>query len=146
MLNIFSCTFCHLYVFFGENLFRSSTHFYFFISTYMSCLYILEINPLSVASLVNIFSHSVGCLFICDFLCYAKPFEFNYVPFVYFCFIFITIGSGPEKRYWCSLYQRVFCLCFLLSLIVSSYIWVFNPLSLFLCIGLEKVLISLLYM
>ena len=28
----------------------------------MSCLFILEINPLSVASFANIFSHSVGCL------------------------------------------------------------------------------------
>ena len=30
----------------------------------MSCLYILEINPLLVASFANIFSHSVGCLFV----------------------------------------------------------------------------------
>ena len=30
----------------------------------MSCLYILEINPLSVTLFANIFSHSVGCLFI----------------------------------------------------------------------------------
>ena len=30
----------------------------------MSCLYILEINPLSVASFANIFFHSVGFLFI----------------------------------------------------------------------------------
>ena len=30
----------------------------------MSCLYILEIKPLLVASFANIFSHSVGCLFI----------------------------------------------------------------------------------
>jgi len=29
----------------------------------MSCLYILEINPLSVASFANIFFHSEGCLF-----------------------------------------------------------------------------------
>ena len=29
----------------------------------MSCLYILEINPLSVDSFANIFSHSEGCLF-----------------------------------------------------------------------------------
>ena len=29
----------------------------------MSCLYTLEIRPLSVASLVKIFCHSVGCLF-----------------------------------------------------------------------------------
>ena len=30
----------------------------------MICLYILEINPLSVVSFANIFSHSEGCLFI----------------------------------------------------------------------------------
>ena len=29
----------------------------------MSCLYILEINPLSVVSFATIFSHSEGCLF-----------------------------------------------------------------------------------
>ena len=30
----------------------------------MSCLYILEINPLSVASIAIIFSHSESCLLI----------------------------------------------------------------------------------
>ena len=30
----------------------------------MSCLYICEINPLSVALFANIFSHSEGCLFV----------------------------------------------------------------------------------
>ena len=30
----------------------------------MSCLYILESNPLSVALLANIFLHSEGCLFV----------------------------------------------------------------------------------
>ena len=30
----------------------------------MNCLYILEINPLSVTLFINIFSYSVGCLFI----------------------------------------------------------------------------------
>ena len=30
----------------------------------MSCLYMLDINPLSVMSFANIFSHSVDCLFI----------------------------------------------------------------------------------
>ena len=38
--------------------------FVFLLLSYMGCLYILEINPLSVASFANIFSHSVGCLFI----------------------------------------------------------------------------------
>ena len=30
----------------------------------IGCLYILKINPLSIASFPKIFSHSVGCLFV----------------------------------------------------------------------------------
>ena len=37
----------------------------------MSCLSILEINPLSVASFANIFSHSVGCLFVLFMVSFA---------------------------------------------------------------------------
>ena len=45
--------------------------FAFWILNCKSCLYILKINSLSVISVANIFSCSVGCLFIYDFLCYA---------------------------------------------------------------------------
>ena len=45
-------------------LFRSSAHFlifFFFLSlSCMSCLYILEIKPFSVASFAAIFSQSIG--------------------------------------------------------------------------------------
>ena len=49
-------------------LFRSSAHFFiglyvFLVLSCMSCLYILEINPLSVSSYPIIFSHVEGCLF-----------------------------------------------------------------------------------
>jgi len=49
-------------------LFRSFSHFFiglfaFLILNCISCLYILEINSLSVVSLAIIFSHSEGCLF-----------------------------------------------------------------------------------
>ena len=49
-------------------LFSSLAHFLigsfiFLILSYMSCLYIFEINSLSVASFTIIFSHSEGCLF-----------------------------------------------------------------------------------
>ena len=49
-------------------LFRSFPHFLiglfvFLVLTCISCLCILEINPLSVASFAIIFSHSEGCLF-----------------------------------------------------------------------------------
>ena len=37
---------------------------FFFILCCMSCLYILEIDLLFVTSFANIFSHSIGCLFI----------------------------------------------------------------------------------
>ena len=48
-------------------LFRSSSYFLIRLFVFlklscMSCLYILEINPLSVALFENIFSHSMGCL------------------------------------------------------------------------------------
>ena len=36
--------------------------FVFLIMSTVSYLYVLEINPLSVASFENIFSHSEGCL------------------------------------------------------------------------------------
>ena len=37
----------------------------------MSCLYILEINPLSVASFADVFSHSEGCLFVLFMVSFA---------------------------------------------------------------------------
>ena len=37
--------------------------FSFLVLSYMSCLYIFEINSLSIALLAIIFSHSEGCLF-----------------------------------------------------------------------------------
>ena len=76
-------------------LFRSFSHFLiglfvFQVLSSMSCLYILEINPLSVVSFAIIFSHSEGCLFtlLVSFLFCAKAFKFNQVPLVYFYFYF----------------------------------------------------------
>ena len=56
--------------------FRSSAHFWigllvFLILNCISCLYIIEINPLLVASFANIFSHSEGCLFILIMVSFA---------------------------------------------------------------------------
>ena len=85
-------------------LFRSSTHFLillfgFLVLSYMSCLYILEINPLSVVLFAINFSHSKGCLlslFIASFavqrlLSLIKPHLFTFV------FISITLGGGSKR-------------------------------------------------
>ena len=76
-------------------LFRFFSHFliglfHFLILSCMSCLYNLEINPLSVVSFPIIFSHSECCFLhlAYSFLCCEKAFKFNQVPFVYFCFYF----------------------------------------------------------
>ena len=61
-------------------LFRSFVHFSigllaFLLLICISCLYILEIKPLSVASFETIFSLSVSCLL--GFLCCAKVCQFD---------------------------------------------------------------------
>ena len=63
-------------------LFRSPAHFLIWLGVFlllscMSCLYMLEIKPLSVASFANIFSHPVTCLLILFMICFAKACKFN---------------------------------------------------------------------
>ena len=82
-------------------LFRSSAHFWiglfvFVIWSCMWCLYILEINPLSVAPFANIFSHSEGCLFHLFMVSFAvqKLLSFIRSHLFIFCFYF------PCSRRW----------------------------------------------
>ena len=61
-----------------------------------SCLYIFEINSLSVASFVIIFSHSEGCLFILLIVSYIvqKLLILTKSHLFIFAFISITLGGG----------------------------------------------------
>ena len=56
----------------------------------MSCSYILAINPLSVALFANIFSHSVGCLFVSFMVSFAvqKLLSLIRSHLGFFCFYF----------------------------------------------------------
>ena len=77
----------HLYVFFGE-MSRCSAHFWIglFVSLILSCmccLCILEINPLSVDSFANIFSHSEGCLFVLFVVSFALQKLLSFIRSLY---------------------------------------------------------------
>ena len=52
--------------------------FVFLVLSWMSHLYILEINPLTVVSFAIVFSHSKDCFFhlVYSFICCAKAFKF----------------------------------------------------------------------
>ena len=103
----------HLYVFFEEMSFKSSTHFFDWVVCFfiLSCLYILEINPLSVAPFANIFSHSEGCVFILFMVSFAvqKLLSLIRSHLFIFIYIFITLGGGSERS-CCCLCQRMFFL------------------------------------
>ena len=80
-------------------LFRSFSHFLiglfvFLILSYMSCLYILEINPLSVVSFAIIFSHSKGCLFTLIIVSFAVQKLLSLIRSHLFTFVFISITLG----------------------------------------------------
>ena len=90
-------------------LFRSSANFLtglfvFLILNCMSSLYILEINPLSVALFAIIFFHSKSCLFILFIISFAVQKLLSLVRSGLFTFVFISInlGGGSERiLLWC---------------------------------------------
>ena len=81
-------------------LLRSSAHFsvglfvFFLLLSCMSCLYILEIKPLSVSSFTNIFSHSIGCLFFLVMVSFAVQKLVSLIQSHLFSFVFISIALG----------------------------------------------------
>ena len=64
----------------------------------MSCLYILEINCLSVASFTIIFSHSEGCLSILFILSFVVE-NVCFISFHLFIFVFISINLAGRSEF-----------------------------------------------
>ena len=80
-------------------LFRSFSYFligfFFLVLSCMSCLYILEINPLSVVSFAIIFSHSDDYLFTLLIVSFAVQKLLNLIRSHFTsAFISVTLGGG----------------------------------------------------
>ena len=87
-----------LYFFLGE-MSRYFSHFLiglfvFLVLSCMSCLYSLEISPLSVVSFAIIFSHSEVCLFTLLIVSFAVQKLLSLVLYYLFTFVFISINLG----------------------------------------------------
>ena len=80
-------------------LFRSFPHFLiglfvFLVLSYMSYLYILGINPLSVVSFAIIFFHFEGCLFTLLIVSLAVQKLLSLIRSHLFPFVFISVTLG----------------------------------------------------
>ena len=80
-------------------LFRSFSHlliglFFFLVLSCMSCLLILEINPLSAVSFAIMFSRSEGCLFTLLIVSFAMQKLLSLIRSHLFTFLFISVTLG----------------------------------------------------
>ena len=83
-------------------LFGSFSHFLiglfvFLALSCMRCLYILEINPLSVISFPIIFSHSEGCLFTLLIVSFVMQKLLSLIRSHLFTFVFISVTLGGRS-------------------------------------------------
>ena len=120
MLNLFYVSVGQLHVLFRKMSVQVFYSFFnwvvcFLMLSFMSCLYILGINPLLVISLANTFSHPVGGLFILLMLSFTVQKLLSLVrsPFIYlFIFAFFSFAlEDRSKKHGYNLCQRAFYLC-----------------------------------
>ena len=110
MLSIFSCA-CQPSAFpLGKNIYSVLLPIFncvcvcVFILSCISCLYILDINSLSVLSFENIFSHSVGCLFILLMVPFAVQKLLCLIRSHLFTFALVSFVLSDESKkmlLWC---------------------------------------------
>ena len=115
----------------------------FLILSCMSCLFILEINPLLVASFANIFSLSKGCLFVLLAVSFPVQSLSTFIESHLFIlvFIFTTLG-GRWKRTCCNYVKEWSIYNFIVPGLTFRSL---NYLSSFLCVVLGSIFIPFFY-
>ena len=113
----------HLHILFGKMSVPFFCPFFNWVAyplmlSCMSCLYILDINLLSVI-FANIFSHSVGCLFILSMVSFAVQKLLSLIRSHLFIFDFISfaLGDRSKNKNIDMIYIKEFCLCFPLGVL-----------------------------
>ena len=106
-------------------LFSSLAHFLiglfiFLVLSCMSCLYIFEINSLSVASFAIIFSHSEGCLFTLIIVSFVVQRLLSLGSICFFLLLFPLLWEVGHRGSCCDLCQSVLPMFSSRSFIVSG--------------------------
>uniref|UniRef100_A0A8D0MRP3 Uncharacterized protein n=1 Tax=Sus scrofa TaxID=9823 RepID=A0A8D0MRP3_PIG len=121
-------------IFFGEMSIQVFCPFFnwvvdFLLLSSISCLNILEIKPLPVASFETIFSCSISCLFFFFFVSFAVKNLGSLIRSHWFIFAFISVSLGdrPEKTFVRLISENVLPMFSSRSLMVSCLM--FNSLS-----------------
>ena len=134
----------HQYVFFGKKLeLRFSAHIliilFIFILSYMSSLYILDINLLSEILFAEYFLPFNNLLFsLWCFTLICKS-SLLWMGPVYLFLLLLYLPEETDSKNITSIWVKVFCLCFLLGVLWFPVLKVFNPFWVYFCIWCEKI-------
>ena len=127
MLSIFSCAYCPSVYLHWRNVYLGLMYFSigllsFLLLSCMSCLYILEIKPLSVASFANISSQSVSCLFVLFMVsCAVQKLESLTGPTCLVLLLLLLPWETNLRKYCYEFCWRMFCLCSLLEVVLYVF-------------------------
>ena len=111
----------------------------FFTLSCMSCLHILEINPLSGASLANIFFHSEGCLFISFMVFFAVQKFLSLIRSHLFLFLFSLVSEVGQEVLTANYVRKCSAYVFLQEFhSIWTYILVFNAFSVYFCVWCQR--------
>ena len=110
MLSIFSCaclpSLCLLWKHIYSDILPIFRLGCLLLLNYISCLYILDINPLTVMAFENIVSHFISCLFILSLVSFTMQKFLLIIKSHFFIFVFISIALGDLPKNNATIYVK----------------------------------------